>query len=116
VVADLQNGDTVTLATVGGVVTGRVALGPDAQRGPATWDVDTLLYKTNRPGVAPIPRIEVYLDDPGSSAQAQLFSYDGSFGTAGGSCRVVRGQQLIAVWTGGTAGDIASFTITGKKS
>jgi hypothetical protein len=111
----LQAGGSVVLATVAGVVTGRISLGPDSQRGPAYWDVDTVLYKTSRPGVAPIPRIELFLDDAGSFAQAQFLSYDGSFGNAGGQCRVGRGQLLVAVWTGGTAGDTAFLTLTGTK-
>lgn len=111
----LQAGSQVTLATVGGVVTGRIALGPDSQRGPAYWDVDTLIVKTSRPGLAPIPRVEVFLDDPGSPAQLQFLAYDGSFKNASGNCRVTRGQSLVAVWTGGTAGDIAYMTLTGSK-
>jgi hypothetical protein len=111
----LQQGGTVTLALTGGRVTGQVALGPDAQRGPAVWDVATIIFKTSRPGLAPVPRIEVYLDDTGNAGQLQFLSYDGSFGNAGGNCRVTRGQRLIAVWTGGTAGDVGSFTVTGTK-
>jgi hypothetical protein len=110
----LQQGGQTTLATVAGRVTGRVTLGPDGQRGPAYWDVTTVLWKTSRPGEAPIPRIEVFLDDP-TAGQVQLQSYDGSFGSGNGACRVTRGQTLIAVWTGGTAGDTAFFTVTGTK-
>lgn len=113
--APLQQGGTVTLATVSGTVTGQIALGPDGSRGPAYWDVDIVLYGTNRPGVAPIPRIQIFLDNTGDPSQLQMQSYDGSFGSAPGSCRVARGQRLIAVFTGGTAGDIAYFTVTGTK-
>lgn len=113
--APLQAGGQTTLATVAGVVTGRVSLGPDSQRGPAYWDIDTAIVKTSRPGVAPIPRVELYLDDPGSAAQLQAIAYDGSFKNFGGRVRVVRGQALVAVWTGGTAGDLAFLTVTGTK-
>lgn len=99
---------TVTLATVSGVVTGRISIGPDDQRGPATWVIDTIIMKTTRPGTAPIPRVAVDLD-----GTDQFLSYDGSFKQASGTCTVVRGQKLNAVWTGGTAGDVATLTVTG---
>jgi len=112
----LQAGGSVTLATVSGVVTGRVTLGPDSQRDPKkTWRVDTVILKTSRPGTAPIPRAELYLDDPSNPGQLQFITYDGSFSNAGGSCVLVGRQNLIAVWTGGQAGDVASLTLTGTK-
>lgn len=111
----LNAGGSVTLTTVSGVVTGRVSLGPDDSRGPAIWIVDTIIMKTSRPGVAPIPRVEVYLTDVNNFAMAQFISYDGSFSNAGGNCVVTRGEKLVAVWTGGTAGDTAFFTLTGTK-
>jgi hypothetical protein len=112
--SQLQAGSQTTLATVAGVVTGRITLGPTDQRGPAKWNVDQILIKTSRPGVAPIPRCEIYIDDP-NAGNLQALTYDGSYGAAGGSCTLVRGQTLTAVWTGGLAGDVASFTLTGTK-
>lgn len=111
----LQQGGQTTLTTVSGTVTGRIELGPDQSSGPAYWDVTTVIWKTTRPGEAPIPRIEIYLDDPGAPGQLQLVRYDGSLGSGRGTCRVARGQKLVAVWTGGTAGDTAYFTVSGTK-
>jgi hypothetical protein len=112
--ATLNMSASTTLATVNGVVTGSVSLGPQASAGPANWQVDGVILQTSRPGVAPIPRCQVYLDtvQPGSS---QGLTYDGSFDQGRTDIRVARGSQLIAVWTGGTAGDVASMTVTGVK-
>lgn len=114
--SQLGQGGQTTLATVNGVVTGTVSVGPNQDtRGPAVWEIDTIIWKTSRPGVAPIPRIEVFIDDASNPSNYQMIDYDGSLGTAAGSCRLTRGQRLFAVWTGGTAGDVAQFTVTGIK-
>lgn len=112
----LAAGQSVTLATVNGVVTGTASVGPTDQRGVNTWTIDTVIWKTNRPGVAPIPRIELFIDDASNPANFQMVDYDGSYGTAAGRCVLAHQQKLFAVWTGGTAGDIAQFTVTGEKS
>lgn len=112
---DLQAGKRVTLATVAGAVTGTLTIGPGDQRDNRSWDIDSINWKTSRPATAPIPRIEVYKNFVGHG-QAQLFDYDGSFGTAGGSCHLDKGENLIVVWTGGTAGDIAQFSVSGTRS
>jgi hypothetical protein len=112
---DLQAGGSVTLATVAGVVTGTLTIGPASQRDPRGWDVDTIIWKTSRPAAAPIPRIEVYKNDT-SFANAQFVDYDGSFGNAGGTCRLEHNENLVVIWTGGTAGDVAQFSVTGTRS
>lgn len=108
---NLNTGATVTLDGSGG---GRVELGPDTGRGPATWRVDGVILQTDRPGQAPIPRAQVYLDseDPASS---QGLSYDGSFAQGRCDIELTRGQKLVCVWAGGQAGDRASMTVTGEK-
>jgi hypothetical protein len=115
-VSVLGTSGNVTLATVAGTVTGSVTLGPglNGDRGPAHWHVTGVITKTNRPGVAPIPRVEVFLDttDTGNS---QGVTYDGSFNQGGCDIPLGRGQKLIAVWTGGTAGDIATLVLSGTK-
>lgn len=92
---------------------GQVTLGPDTAGG-AVWNVDGVIVQTSRPGLAPIPRCQVFLDstDPGG---AQGLTYDGSFSQGRVSLTVTRGQHLIAVWTGGQAGDVASMTLTGTR-
>lgn len=105
-----------TLATVGGVVTGSVTLGPglNGDRGPATWNVTGVITKTTRPGTAPIPRVEVFLDTT-DSGNSQGVSYDGSFDQGPCDIAMIRGQKLIAVWTGGTVGDVATLILSGTK-
>lgn len=109
--ASLQAAAQVTLGASG---SGTVSVGPDASRGPATWRVNGVILQTTRPGVAPIPRAQVYLDDS-VAGQSQGLSYDGSF--AQGSCDITltRGQKLICTWTGGQSGDVATMTLTGEK-
>jgi hypothetical protein len=112
----LSAAGSVTLATVSGTVTGSVTLGPgqNNDRGPATWNVTGVIVKTTRPGTAPIPRVEVFLDTT-DSGNSQGVTYDGSFSQGPCDIKLVRGQKLIAVWTGGTAGDIATMVLSGTK-
>lgn len=93
---------------------GTVRLGPDSGRGPAYWRVDGVILQTNRPGLAPVPRAVVYLDDT-TAQNAQGLSYDGSF--AQGRCNITlaRGQALVCQWSGGQSGDVATMTLTGEK-
>jgi hypothetical protein len=107
----LNTGGSVRLDATG---SGRLELGPDSSRGPAHWRVDGVILQTNRPGKAPIPRAQVYLDEA-QPTNSQGLTYDGSF--AQGRCDLVlgRGQKLVCVWTGGLSGDTASMTITGEK-
>jgi hypothetical protein len=107
---------STALALVSGVVTGTVTLGPglNNDRGPAFWNVTGVITKTSRPGVAPIPRVEVFLDTA-DSGNSQGVSYDGSFSQGPTDIGMIRGQKLIAVWTGGTVGDTATFILSGTK-
>jgi hypothetical protein len=116
-VPDLKASGNVVLALSGGVVTGRVILGPGVNndRGPATWTVTGVITKTNRPGSAPIPRVEVFLDDVGTPGNSEGVAYDGSFSQGPCIINMVRGQTLTAIWTGGTVGDIATFVVSGTK-
>lgn len=107
----LSAGTTVTL-NASGSATAR--LGPDAARGPAHWRVDGVILQTDRPGQAPIPRAQVYLDDA-QPVNSQGLTYDGSFAQGRCDLTLTRGQQLVCVWSGGQAGDSASITLTGEK-
>ena len=110
---NLNAGKSVTLDATGA---GTLTLGPQDQRGTQTWTIDGLLWSSTaaRIGKTPIPRIQIYQDvvSPGN-LQAQ--SYDGSFGSASGSLVLQQGSVLVAVWTGGQAGDVLSLTVTGTK-
>jgi hypothetical protein len=100
---------SVTLNASG---TGTVRLGPGS--GPAYWGVTGMIVQTSRPALAPIPRFQVYLNEA-SAAFSQGVTYDGSFGSAKTDAEIVltRGQQLVCVWTGGLAGDIATVVLSG---
>jgi hypothetical protein len=117
--ADLNKSGSAVFATVAGVVTASVTLGPgqNNDRGPASWVITGVITKTNRPGVAPIPRVEVFLDDVQDPGASQGITYDGSFSQGPCNIPLTRGQRLIAVWTGaaGNVGDIATFIVSGTK-
>lgn len=93
---------------------GTATLGPSGVRGPANWQVTGVILKTSRPGEAPIPRAEVYLDRIAADAR-QGITYDGSFAPGRCDFTIARGQTVIAVWSGGQSGDEASITVTGEK-
>jgi len=112
-VPDTQNltrGLSVTLDATGA---GQVSLGPDAP-GPANWRVTGIVVQTNRPGKAPIPRVQIYLNtvDPTNSIGV---SFNGSFQPFGGEQNLSRGQHIIVAWTGGQSGDLATATVNGEK-
>lgn len=106
---DLGKGASVTLNAAGA---GTVQIGPDS--GPSTWNITGVIVQTNRPGQAPVPRVQVFNSNatPGNS---QGVSYDGSFAQGDCDITLTRGQYLIAEWTGGKSGDVATITVTGKK-
>lgn len=110
---DLSVSGSTVLASVGGVVTGNVTLGPgrNNDRGPATWHVTGVIVQSSRPGVGPIPRVLV-VDEVGAS---QGVSYDGSFDSGRADHNMIRGQFLSATWTGGLVGDVVTMTLSGTK-
>lgn len=91
---------------------GTVELGPDS--GVPYWNVTKYIVGTSRPGVAPIPSCTVYLDEQ-SQRGKQGATYDGSRDESDCDIDMSRGQHLIAVWTGGQAGDEAHLSVTGWK-
>lgn len=107
----LSVADVITLDASGG---GTATVGPDAVRGPANWKVSGVILKTSRPGEAPVPRAEVYVDRV-SPECLQGITYDGSFAPGRCNFTIARGQTVIVVWSGGQSGDTASVTITGEK-
>lgn len=107
----LSAADVVTFDGSGG---GRVTLGPSGVKGPANWQVTGVILKTSRPGEAPVPRAEVYIDRV-SPECLQGITYDGSFAPGRCNFTIARGQTVIVVWAGGQSGDEASVTLTGEK-
>lgn len=91
---------------------GRLELGPDS--GPPYWNVTKVNVYTDRPGLAPVPSCAVYLDTEDDNGR-QDATYDGSKDAMECDIDVQRGQHLIAVWSGGQAGDRATMSVTGWK-
>jgi hypothetical protein len=107
----LNTGTSIRLNAAGD---GTASIGPDSARGPAVWIIDGVILTNGRPGQAPIPRVQVYIDTV-SAANRQGLSYDGSFAQGKCDIRLTRGQQILAVWAAGQPGDICEFTVTGWK-
>jgi len=105
----LSRAGTVTLDGSG---TGRVRLGPSV--GPPTWQVTRVAVRTSRPGTPPVPRFTLYLDTEDGTGLIDQ-TYDGSADTTDLSVRVFKGGQLIGVWTGGQAGDVATMSVYGEQ-
>lgn len=106
----LTEAATVTLDASGA---GTVEIGPD-RAGPAQWHITGVILRTDRPGEAPVPRAEIWLDQM-SAGGLQGGTYDGSFAQGRTDLTISRGQRLIVRWAGGKAGDAASVTVTGEK-
>ena len=105
----LNQGKTVTFDASGN---GRLELGPD--QGPPYWRVTAVFIKTSRPGQAPIPAFDFYLDAEDANGW-QGTAYDGSRNESDVNIELTRGQHLIAVWEGGQPGDVATFSVSGYK-
>lgn len=102
--------NTSARTTLDAAGAGRVELGPDS--GPPYWNVTKVVVTTDRPGQAPVPECSVYLDAEDANG-LQDSTYDGSRDATDVDIDVQRGQHLIAVWSGGQAGDVATLSVTG---
>ncbi len=103
----LRKAGKVTLDASG---EGRVRLSPET--GPPVWQVLRMAVQTDRRGQPPIPQCAIYLNEE-SPLYLQDGTYDGSFDFSDCDITVTKGDDLIAVWTGGQSGDEATFTVTG---
>lgn len=107
-----QQLNTSARVTLGAGGSGRLELGPDT--GAPYWSLTRWLVKTTRPGQAPVPQCSIYLDSEDDNG-LQDVTYDGSRDASDVDVELQRGQHLIAVWTGGQAGDVATLSVTGWK-
>ncbi len=108
--SDRQALNTSARVTLDASGDGRLELGPD--QGPPYWNVTKLVVMTDRPGLAPVPQASVYLDAEDSNGLVDS-TYDGSKDSTDVDIDLQRGQHLIAVWSGGQAGDTATLSVTG---
>lgn len=106
---NLTKSASVVLGATGA---GFVTLGPGLGAGPRTWHIDTIIVQTNRPGLAPVPRVQVYKDQA-IPQTSQGLSYDGSFSQASGQLDLTGHETIIIAWSGGQSGDVATATVTG---
>lgn len=109
-----QTLNTAAQVTFGASGGGRVELGPADRPGSPYWSVKKVVVGTNRPGLAPVPTMSLYLDAEDVSG-LQDTTYDGSRDASEVDIDMQRGQRLIAVWTGGQAGDRAFLSVSGWK-
>lgn len=96
--------------TLNGAGAGTARIGPTF--GPSVWHVTNAQVKTSQPGVGNIPQCVLYAvtqDDNGYIDTA----YDGSADSCDIPFDLNLGQQAIAVWTGGNAGNLATLTLVG---
>lgn len=107
----LNTSRSVTLDASGN---GRLELGPDTVAGPPYWNVTRVVVRTDRPGQAPVPILSLYLDTEDANG-LQDVTYDGSRDATDVDLDLTRGQHLIAVWTGGQAGDVATLSVSGWR-
>lgn len=110
----LNKSARVTLSAAGA---GTVTLGPSSSKGPAGWNVTRFgvaNVNTARRGVPPIPTCSVYVDTE-SLDNLVDGTYDGSFDFADCDVDLQRGQNLLAVFAGGQAGDAMVLTVTAWK-
>ncbi|MEU9048370.1 hypothetical protein AB0D63_43280 [Kitasatospora sp. NPDC048343] len=106
----LKKGATVVLGPTGA---GQVTLGPTV--GPPRWNVTSVAVRTGRPGQRPVPRFTLYVDSADANGLVDL-TYDGSSDATVVQIQLLKGQQLIGVWTGGQAGDVATMSVYGTAS
>lgn len=104
--------NTSARVTLGPDGSGRLELGPGS--GPPYWNVTKMVVLTDRPGEAPVPQCSVYLDSEDANGLLDS-TYDGSKDATEVDIDVQRGQHLIAVWTGGQAGDTATLSVSGWR-
>ena len=109
--SSLNIGRTVTLDASGG---GTISLGPESAPGTSAWHITGVIVQTNRPGVSPIPRVQLYRDTATPENSIGL-THDGSFAQAVADEYFPNGSKIVCVWSGGQAGDRASITLNGER-
>jgi hypothetical protein len=106
----LNKGTTITLDATG---SGTVTLGPTV--GPPRWHVTRVAIRTSRPGLRPVPTFTLYVDSADANGYHDS-TYDGSRDGSDVDLRLLKGQQLIGVWAGGQAGDVATMSVYGEAT
>lgn len=91
---------------------GTARLGPTY--GPALWHVQRVSVRTSSPGKGSIPLCALYRGTEDSNGYLDT-TYDGSADATDVGFDLAQGTQIIAVWTGGNPGDVATLAIHGTR-
>lgn len=91
---------------------GRAAIGPTY--GPPTWHVTSIGVRTSSPGQGNIPMCATYRATEDSNGWLDT-TYDGSADSNTVTFDITQGTQIIAVWTGGNPGDVATLSVLGTR-
>jgi hypothetical protein len=91
---------------------GRAHLGPTY--GPPTWHVQTISVRTSQPGQGKIPQCALYRGTEDSNGYIDL-TYDGSADSTDVNFDITQGVEIIAVWTGGNPGNVATLSVYGTR-
>jgi len=105
----LNQGTDIVLDSGGN---GRATLGPTY--GPSTWHVQTISVRTSQPGAGRIPQCATYRGTEDSNGYVDT-TYDGSADSTDVNFDITQGVDIIAVWTGGNPGDVATLSVFGTR-
>lgn len=98
--------------TLDGSGAGTARLGPTF--GPPLWHVTAISVRTSQPGIGNIPQCSVYRNTIDTNGFIDG-TYDGSMNSTDVNFDLAQGGQVIAVWSGGNAGNIASLVVHGTR-
>lgn len=105
----LNGAASVTLSASGG---GTCFVAPS---GSESWHVNRAAVVTNQgTSSPPFPVCAIYVD---SAADANVLdkTYSGHLDATDLDLHLEKGQRLVAVWTGGTAGTVATLSVFGTR-
>jgi hypothetical protein len=110
--ADTQPLNMGVTTILNGAGNGRLTLGPTF--GPSTWHVQTISVRTSQPGAGDIPQCATYRGTEDANGYIDT-TYDGSADATDVNFDLTQGTEIIAVWTGGNPGDVATLSVYGTR-
>ncbi|MBW5252042.1 hypothetical protein JGS39_24085 [Streptomyces sp. P01-B04] len=91
---------------------GRAHIGPTY--GPNLWHVQAISVRTSQPGAGLIPQCALYRGTEDANGYVDT-TYDGSANSCDVNFDISQGTEIIAVWTGGNPGDVATLSVYGTR-
>jgi hypothetical protein len=110
----LLNDSVTVTADASGAATAQI--GPSNAKGAPMWHVTRVALRNEtlaRRGQTPIPKADVYTDEPSPNTWIDG-TYDGSFDGTDCDLTITRGQVVTAVWAGAQAGDRLTLSVSGE--